>query len=295
MLGERGVERTTISSDWERTPMKLVYIIVLNWNGWRDTLACIASLLELEYRDTKLLIVDNGSTDESVPRIREAYPFVEILENGINLGFGGGCNRGIRVALARGAEYIWLINSDATVAPEALTALVQMADRDSSLGCVGSVALEAEDKAKIQFFGGGCVNLWLGRSVHRVAPGAIDFVSGASALYLRGALEQVGLFDEDLFFMYWEDTDLGFRLRKAGWRLAVAEGSRIWHKQSASLGVGNPLLDEYATCSSTRFLRRHAPVPRISIFLMLVRMLAKRLLMGRLDRFLGVLRGYRNA
>lgn len=275
--------------------MKQVYVIVLNWNGWRDTLVCIASLLELEYQDATLLVVDNGSTDESVLRIREAYPFIEILENGFNLGFGGGCNRGMRVALARGAEYIWLINSDAIVAPAALTALVQMADRDRSLGCVGSLAFEADDKAKIQFFGGGCVNLWLGRSVHRVAPGTIDFVSGASALYRRAALEKVGLFDEDQFFMYWEDTDLGFRLRKAGWRLAVAEGSRIWHKQSASLGVGNPLLDEYATRSSTRFLRRHAPIPRISVFLMLVRMLAKRLLVGRLDRFLGVLRGFRNA
>ncbi|MEO7105692.1 MAG: hypothetical protein ABIZ09_04900, partial [Rhodoferax sp.] len=89
--------------------------------------------------------------------------------------------------------------------------------------------------------------------------------------------------------------DLGFRMRKAGWQLAVATDSKIWHKQSASLGLGNPLLDEYATRSCVRFLRRHALVPWISVNLMLVRMVIKRILVGRPDRLRAVLRGYRTA
>lgn len=104
-----------------------------------------------------------------------------------------------------------------------------------------------------------------------------------------------GLFDEASFFMYWEDTDLAFRMRKAGWQLAVAQDSRIWHKESASLGFGNPLLDQYATQSSVRFLRRHAPIASVSVLLTLIRMVVKRILIGRPDRLRAVIRGYLSA
>ena len=272
-----------------------VAIVVLNWNGWPDTLACIASLQSLTYTDFRVVLVDNGSTDGSVDHFKQAAPSFELLETGANLGFGGGCNAGIRHALALGTEFVWLINSDATVDREALTALVRFADQRASVGAVGSVLFDADIAARIQLWGGGRVGLWLGRSVHCLAPGTIDFVSGASVLLRAKALEQVGLFDEASFFMYWEDTDLGFRMRKSGWKLGVAEDSKIWHKQSTSLGFGNPLLDEYATRSCVRFLRRYAPIPIISVGLMLMRMVVKRILIGRLDRLRAVLRGYLTA
>ena len=275
--------------------MKRVAIVVLNWNGWQDTIACVASLQALTYGNFEIVLVDNGSTDGSVAHIVRALPAVTLLQSGANLGFGGGCNVGIRHALAQGADYVWLINSDATVDPGALTALVRVAERNPALGSVGSVIYEAGQPSQVQLWGGGRVNLWLGRSNHCVRPGPISFISGASVLLRRDALEQVGLFDEASFFMYWEDTDLGFRLARAGWQLAVAEDSRIWHKQSASLGLGNPLLDEYATRSCVRFLRRHAPAPLVSVGLMLVRMVVKRVLIARPDRLMAVIRGYRCA
>lgn len=276
--------------------MARVAIVVLNWNGWQDTLACLASLKALDYANHCILLVDNGSTDGSVEQFRRVIPPVELLQTGANLGFGGGCNVGIRHALRAGAEYVWLINSDATVDPGALTALVRIADENPQLGAVGSVLFDADALARVQLWGGGRVGLWLGRSVHCLSAASnIDFVSGASMLLRREALEQVGLFDDASFFMYWEDTDLGFRLRKAGWTLAVADDSKIWHKQSTSLGLGNPLLDEYATRSCVRFLRRHAPMPFVSVGLMLVRMVVKRIVIGRLDRLRAVVRGYRSA
>jgi len=272
-----------------------VAIVVLNWNGWQDTLACIASLQATTYADFRIVLVDNSSTDGSVDHFQRALPSVELLQTGANLGFGGGCNVGIRHALAQGAEFVWLINSDATVDPGALSALVRVADQNPLAGAIGSVLFDADAVTRVQLWGGGRVGLWLGRSVHRQAPGPIDFVSGASVLLRSAALKQVGQFDEASFFMYWEDTDLGFRLRKAGWKLAVAEDSKIWHKQSTSLGLGNPLLDEYATRSCVRFLRRHAPIPLVSVGLMLVRMVVKRILIGRPDRLRAVLRGYLSA
>jgi len=275
--------------------MERVCIVVLNWNGWRDALACVASLQRLEYTDCSVLVVDNGSTDGSVGELRRALPELAILETGSNLGFGGGCNAGLRLAMAGGADYVWLVNSDAMVDPGALSALVQMADENANVGAVGSVVMEADDPSRLQLWGGGRINLWLGRSTHCLAVGPIDFVSGASMLLRCRALEQVGLFDDKSFFMYWEDTDLGFRLRKAGWHLSVAEGSRIYHKQSASLGAGSPLLDEYATRSCVRFLRRHAPVPSISVMMMMIRMLVKRVLVARPDRLRAVWKAYRSA
>jgi len=275
--------------------MKRVCIIVLNWNGWQDTLACLASLGQLGYGDCYTVVVDNASTDGSVEHIREAFPALKILQSGANLGFGGGCNVGIRLALDQGAEYVWLVNSDATVDRGALTALVEVADRDAHLGAVGSVLYEVDDPSRVQLWGGGRINLWLGRSTHCLAPGRIDFVSGASMLLRTAALREVGLFDAERFFMYWEDTDLAFRLRKAGWGLAVAAGSKVWHRQSASLGLGSPQLDAYAARSCFRFLQRHAPVPAVSVTLALLRMLAKRVLVGRSDRLRAVWQAYRSA
>jgi GT2 family glycosyltransferase len=114
-------------------------------------------------------------------------------------------------------------------------------------------------------------------------------------LLRREALEQVGLFDDETFFMYWEDSDLGFRLRQAGWKLAVAEKSHVWHKLSASLGKGSRQLDVYFTQSGVRFLRRYAPVASVSVFAMVTRMLLKRVFMGDFGRVRAVYQGFRGA
>lgn len=275
--------------------MKRVAVLVLNWNGWRDTLACIASLQKLSYSNFELIVVDNGSTDGSQCHIEESVPGIRVLQTGANLGFGGGCNVGIRLALEEGADYVWLINSDATVAVNALTELVCLADAQPSVGAVGSVLYEADKPDQIQMWGGGKVNLWAGLSRHQVSPASLDFVSGASLLLRREALVQAGLFDDQTFFMYWEDSDLGFRLRRAGWQLAVAENSRVWHKLSASLGKGSRQLDVYFTRSGVRFLRRYSPAPSVSVLLMVGRMVLKRVLMVEFARARSVLSGYFSA
>jgi GT2 family glycosyltransferase len=270
-------------------------VVVLNWNRWPDTLACLASLQHQDYPSFKVLVVDNDSTDDSVKQIKAAMPGIELVQSGANLGFGGGCNVGIKRALAEGSDYVWLINSDSTADAHALSALVDVAEKNLALGSVGSVVYEVDTPTQIQLWGGGRVRLCCGQSRHQTAAGPLDFISGASVLLRRDALEAVGIFDQAAFFMYWEDTDLGFRLRQGGWQLAVAQDSRVWHRQSASLGKGNPLLDEYFTRSGVRFLRRHAPVPLASISLMLGMMLAKRLLAGQLRRAQAVVKGFLEA
>ena len=271
--------------------MKRVAVVVLNWNGWRDTLACIGSLQNLNYPNFDLIVVDNGSTDGSQDHIEAYFPGIKVLQTGSNLGFGGGCNAGIRQALAQGADYVWLINSDATVDVGALYELVRVADEQALVGAVGSVLYEADQPEQIQLWGGGRVQFWAGLSLHQKSSAQLDFVSGASMLLRRDALEQVGLFDDRTFFMYWEDSDMGFRLRQAGWQLAVAEKSYVWHKLSASLGKGSRQLDAYFTQSGVRFLRRYSPVPVVSVVMMVGRMLMKRVLTGQFGRAKAVLDG----
>lgn len=264
--------------------MERVAIVVLNWNGWQDTVRCVESLLALQGVTVAIVVVDNGSTDGSVQQLRARLTSVTLLESDANLGFGGGCNIGIHHALQAGAEYIWLVNNDADVAPDALSAMVRVAETDTHLGAVGSVIFDGDNRDQVQVWGGGRVNLWLGTSHHQVDPGPVDFISGASVLLRAQALREVGLFDSERFFMYWEDTDLGFRLRRAGWKLAVATQSKVWHRESSSLGRGSVQWDRLSAQSCVRFLRKHAPIPTLSIGAMLARMMVKRILLGRWDR-----------
>jgi GT2 family glycosyltransferase len=262
--------------------VKSVLIIVLNWNGWRDTVKCLTSLERLSYRNFRVVVVDNGSTDDSVPQIRHVFPNVAIIEAEKNLGFAGGCNLGIRQALQEDAEYVWLLNNDTTVDPGALGALVEKAEDEPNVGAVGSAIYSTAEPERLLAWGGGYINFWLGRSRHflrSVPNNEIEFLTGASLLLRRSALDSVGLLDEG-FFMYWEDGDYCFRLRRAGWTLAVAGDSLVWHKEQGTVGKKTTLVDSYFNRSATRFFARYAPIPFISIWVGIGLRIAKRLFMG---------------
>lgn len=241
--------------------MKKAFVIVLNWNGWSDTNACLDSLARLDYPRYQVVVVDNASTDDSVERIRAAHPEVTLLQSGGNLGFAGGNNVGIRHALEQGADYVWLLNNDAVADPHALTALVELAERDPSVGAVGSRIFYMDRPTELQAWGGGWANVWTGRSSEhhaRVSERELDYLTGCSLLLTRAALERSGLLD-DRFFLYFEDTELSFRYRRDGWRLAVAEDSKVWHRGGGtSKRISRPVA-RYRTQSLLRFLRLHSP------------------------------------
>jgi GT2 family glycosyltransferase len=263
-----------------------VRVIVLNWNGWQQTAECLRSLQNLRYERHSVVVVDNGSTDESVEQLRKLFPGQEILLNQANLGFAGGNNPAIRQALAAGSDYVWLLNNDTVVDPEALTAMVELAEATPQTGAVASAIYRHDSPEEVEVWGGGKVNFLLGVVRHHLRPVAeknLHYLSGASLLLRRRALEKVGLLD-DGFFLYWEDTDLGFRLRKAGWKLAVASRARVWHRGNASLGVRNPRLDYYFNRSALRFFHKHAPVPAIPILVSVVVRLLLRAVHGEWSR-----------
>ena len=248
---------------------KSVFIIILNWNGWRDTVDCVESCRKLSYPSVRILIVDNGSTDGSEAILRERFPDLDVIRTGDNLGFAGGNNVGITCALERGAEYVWLLNNDTVVEPDALSGLVQVAESDDSIGMAGSKIVYYDDPERLWYAGAildparpHCpAHRGLGeRDRGQYADTAeTGYVTGCSLLARREMIEEVGLLDDDLF-LYFEDVDWSARARRAGWRLMYAPASVVRHKESASTGGAvSPAVMYYTARNRLAFVRRNFP------------------------------------
>jgi GT2 family glycosyltransferase len=265
----------------------------LNWNGWQNTTECLQALKECTYPELTIIVVDNGSTDDSVARIRAAHSDVMLLESGANLGFAGGNNVGIRHALAHGAEYLWLLNNDTNPAPNALSALVAKALTDRRIGAVASICYYADAPSTVQAWAGSRVNLWIGYgplATESHEDNWFDSLNGTSMLVSRAAVEDAGLLDEG-FFLYWEDTEFCLRLRKRGWRLAAAPDSRVLHKVNASTGGNGLIIDRHVTASGLRLLRLHSTAPQLASFIFLTVRFSRRLLRLQFARCRSVWQG----
>jgi len=272
----------------------LVYILVLNYRAWRDTLLCLKALERLEYPNYRLLVLDNASENDAVAQLRAAFPQLELIVLERNLGFAGGNNVGLRQALAEGADYVWLLNPDTIPEPGALAAMVERAEQDPRIGAVGAVLYEMDNPAQVQAWGGGEVVLSWGLIrllTHPRQAARLSYISGASLLVRRRALEQVGLLDEG-FFMYGEDCDYGLRLRKAGFLLAVAPQARVRHKGGTSWH-GSLQADENFAAYNVRLFRKHAPWPRLAVAGYTLFWLAEYSLRGRFDKVGALWRGLR--
>lgn len=223
-------------------PMKSI-VIVLNWNNASDTIECLNSL-----KNSDVLVVDNGSTDDSVAKIRETFPTLAILENGRNLGYAAGNNRGIELALQMGAELIILLNNDTVVAPNFTEELIKAAKENPEAGAFGAKIYFYDDPATL-WYAGGEVELSSMRCYH-VGCGEPDYekkhetlrptsyACGCAIALRREAIKEVGLMAPE-FFLLWEEIDWCWRLRKAGWGCLFVPKARVWHKVSASFPGGN--------------------------------------------------------
>lgn len=270
------------------------FVVILNWNGWRDTHACLESLAGLTYPNAHVLVVDNASEDGSEARLRELHPALTLLQSGANLGFAGGNNVGLRYALENGAEYVWLLNNDTLVEPDALTALVDKMQREPDLGLCGSTLLYEADRNTVQALGGARYNRWLGTVEHigqhqprtqSVDEGAVEgqlsYLIGASTLASKSFLERVGLLQDD-YFLYFEELDWAARARGT-FRLGYAAESVVYHKEGSSIGgtdraktTKSYTADLYALKNRVRFTRRFYPYALPTVYLGLVAALLNR-------------------
>lgn len=208
-----------------------------------------------------MVVVDNGSCDGSPDRIAGAFPGHRIVRLPRNLGYAAAANRGIECALGEGASWVWLLNSDIEIPPSALASL-QAAAGSPGRRCGMAAAVLTEPDGTVQAYGGGRLGLWTGMLRHGVcADDRCDYLSGACLLVRAEMLHDVGLFDEGYFF-YWEDVDLSLRARRAGWDLAIASDCRVVHREGSTLGRWSERRWYLLFRGMSRFLRRHAPMPR---------------------------------
>ena len=243
---------------------KAVCGLMLNWNRWAATVACLESLLVQTVPLVEIIVVDNGSDDDSVEQIRRRFPQVIVLETHRNLGFSAGCNVGLERALALNYDYVLLVNNDTVLAPEALACLLREACLD--VGILSPKIFYASEPDRIWSIGGGCHPLTLEKTDD--ARGQLDdsqryktcereYLVGCGMLISLNALREVGLFDTR-FFLYYEDSDLSLRFRQAGFRLVMVGDAHMWHKVATSSGgADSPAERYYMAKSSIIFFRKH--------------------------------------
>ncbi len=216
--------------------MPAIYVIILNWNGWQDTLRCLHSLQNVT-TPYQLILVDNGSTDDSISELRAAFPHLPIIGTGTNLGFAGGNNVGITHALAKGAEYILLLNNDTVVAPTFLQPLLDVMESNKKIAATNPKIYFLDETNRI-WAAGGQMQLWRGKVGNRGRgqtdqgqfdlPEAISFGTGCCLLMRSQAIEQIGLLN-DAYFAYYEDADWAMRAQRQGYQILYVPDSKIWH------------------------------------------------------------------
>lgn len=248
-----------------RTADKTV-AVVLNWNGAAHTVRCVAALKRARPAPPAILVVDNGSHDGSVERIKAECPGVRLVESGSNLGYAGGNNVGIRAALESGARYVLLINNDVEVDPDCIARLEAALDADKRAGAAGPLLLSPGPERRIWAAGGELAhreNVTRLRGFGQLCNGRyradedVDYLPGCAILVRREAFAKIGLLDES-FFCYMEDVEFGRRLAAAGFKNRFVADAAAQHDASASTGGGYSPARKYMNAvNSVRFLKRH--------------------------------------
>ena len=253
-----------------------VEIIILNWNRFRDTAECLESVFKIRYSNYSVVVVDNGSDDGSAAEIEKAFDRVLVIRNKDNLGYAEGNNVGIRQALERGADYIWLLNNDTVVDRDSLIAMVDPAERDRGIGILGS-KIYYFDQPEILWFAGATID-WeraisphIGRLERDIGQydleKEVDRVTGCSMLVRREVFEEIGMFDEN-FFLYAEEVDLCVRARARGYRNHYVPKSVVYHKISVSSGENSvPIYAYYNTRNFLYLIRKNIPFPKREYYL----------------------------
>ncbi len=258
--------------------------IILNWNGGRDTLECLASLAKIKLAKThtiQVIVVDNASTDDSIATIKKKFPKTFIIENSHNIGFSGGNNAGIRYALQENFDYILLLNNDTIIDADCIEQLVVYSKSYDNKGIFGpkiyfypgcefhKKRYTTAQRGKVIWYAGGRLDwdnvLPTHRGVDEIDTGQFasesetDFISGCALFAHRSIFEDVGMLDER-YFVYYEDIDWSVRAKKLGYQLIFAPHAMVWHKNAGSSGSGSPTHQYYMIRNQLLFGMRHVGI-----------------------------------
>lgn len=246
----------------------LIITLVLNYNRRQDTLECLASLEQNTYKNHKIIVLDNSSTDGSVEAIKAAFPAVEVMVLTENGGYAGNNNVGIKVAMDQGADWVFVLNEDTILATDCLARLIEVGESDPSIGIVGPMVYHHDEPNVIQSAGGKIGPYW--ESLHLAQnepdqgqfnqPHLVDWISGCGIMVRRAVIDQVGMIDERYFY-YWEETEWCLRAGRAGWRIMHVPQAKMWHKGVQRDYRPKPAVTYYGTRNRLLTLaKHHAPL-----------------------------------
>ena len=219
-----------------------IAVILVNWKKYNLTSKCIDSLNKSNYKNFKIILVDNEYSEKSLIDLRNKHKELIVFKEKNNLGFAGGNNIGIRYALENDYDYIMLLNNDTEVKENFILPLVERIEKDHFLGAVQPLILNFSNKSII-WNAGGKLNKFLGLTSTRLNNNKLnssivfddytDWISGCCILIKSEILTKVGLLDEK-FFNYYEDVDWSLRMKNLGYDLGFVKESIIYHHGSSS-------------------------------------------------------------
>ncbi|MBZ9625467.1 glycosyltransferase family 2 protein [Clostridium sp. FP2] len=244
----------------------LIYIILLNYNGYKDTIECVRSIEKINYKNYRIVIVDNNSKDGSEKILKGEFKKYKIIQTNSNKGFAGGNNIGIKYAIQEGAQYVLLLNNDTLVEVEFLTNLIDETLNVEEKPGISIGKIYYNHGIRRIWYAGGGINYFKGESF-QIGCGEtdngqydrkknVDFATGCMMLIDKEVIEKVGYLSEE-YFLYYEDTDYCMKVSKAGYKILYCPKSLIYHKVSASTVVLSETYQFYMCRNRYLFIKRN--------------------------------------
>ncbi|MEM3828974.1 MAG: glycosyltransferase family 2 protein [Conexivisphaerales archaeon] len=249
----------------------LVSVIIPTFNRRNDLLHCLRSLTESSYKNMEIIVVDNGSTDDTSEAVKRHYPNVRLIDLDKNTGVTGGRNAGARVAKG---DFILFLDHDMVVDKEMVGTLISFMLNDENIGAIGPVIYYFNEPTKI-WAAGTSINILTGKvSFNTRETNEAYFevqVLPAAIMVRREILQKIGLFDETFFAVY-EDTDFCFRIREAGYKVMCVLRAKAWHKTPLDKKLRELHLlsrSYYIARNKIMFMKKHAKLLNFMIFLVI--------------------------
>lgn len=251
-----------------------VFIIVLNWNGKDNTIECLTSLAKLDYPNIETIVVDNDSSDDSVPHISNSFPDIKLIQSGDNLGYAGGNNVGIEWALKNDSDYILILNNDTIVAPDLIDILLQSATTLPQGSILGAQIFYQASPDKIWFAGGRWDSDTLSfQHIGQNQSSAdtdfneitkVDYITGCALFSSSATFHKVGLLDEN-FYLTFEETDWCYRAKKLDYDCYMVPQAKLWHKVASSFGGRQtPIYEYFMNRNKYLWAEKHLPVKSLA-------------------------------
>ena len=241
----------------------LVSIITINFNQINLTLDLLKSLEFTSYKNKEIIVVDNNSDLNPKDILNEKFPYVNVIVSSVNHGFAGGNNLGIKEAKG---EYLLFINNDTEVDPNFIEPLVKKLQLSDKIGMVSPKIIYHGTDNIIQYAGATAINKFTGRGKkigHAIKDdGQFDqdkrtqLAHGAAMMVPSSVIKRVGMMPE-VYFLYYEEHDWCEMIKRAGYEIHYVANSKVYHKESMSIGKKNPFKTYYMTRNRLLFMRRN--------------------------------------